>query len=63
MKIEDWFEWPTRSTDPAANAAIALLLVITAITLFAFGVVIGLRFSKDVEVEGVDINLHGETVQ
>jgi len=27
MKIEDWLEWPTRSTDPAANAAIAVLLV------------------------------------
>lgn len=36
-KIEDWFEWPTRSTDPAANAAIAVFLV----TALFFALIIG----------------------
>jgi len=34
----------------------------TFIILKAIDLVIGLRVSKDVEVEGLDINLHGETV-
>ena len=37
MKIEDWLQWPTRSTDPSANAAIAVLLAVVAIMLFVVG--------------------------
>jgi len=36
--------------------------IVTFIILKAIDLVIGLRVSKDVEVEGLDINLHGETV-
>jgi Amt family ammonium transporter len=34
----------------------------TAIILFLINITIGLRVSREVEVEGLDINLHGETV-
>jgi Amt family ammonium transporter len=37
--------------------------VVTYIILKLIDVTIGLRVSKEVEVEGLDINLHGETVQ
>jgi Amt family ammonium transporter len=37
--------------------------VVTFIILKIIDVVIGLRVSKEVEVEGLDINLHGEVVQ
>jgi Amt family ammonium transporter len=37
--------------------------VVTYIILKVIDVTIGLRVSKEVEVEGLDINLHGETVQ
>ena len=40
MKIEDWFEWPTKSTDPAANAAIAVLLALALFIALAVGAVI-----------------------
>jgi Amt family ammonium transporter len=36
--------------------------VVTFIILKAVDMVIGLRVSPEVEVEGLDINLHGETV-
>jgi Amt family ammonium transporter len=36
--------------------------VVTAIILKAIDLVIGIRVSKEVEVEGLDINLHGEVV-
>ena len=36
--------------------------VATFIILKVIDIVIGLRVTKDVEVEGLDINLHGETV-
>jgi Amt family ammonium transporter len=36
--------------------------VVTFIILKAIDIVIGLRVSREVEVEGLDINLHGETV-
>ncbi len=42
MKIEDWFEWPTRSTDPGVNVTIAVLLVMAAVLLFAVGIVVAL---------------------
>jgi hypothetical protein len=42
MKIEDWFEWPTRSSDPGINVAIAVLLVLAAIILFAIGLAVAL---------------------
>jgi hypothetical protein len=35
MSIENWL--PIKSTDPAANAAIAVLLVMVAITLVVVG--------------------------
>ena len=35
--IEDWLRWPTRSTDPALNAAIAVVLVLAAIMVVAAG--------------------------
>lgn len=37
MSIEDWFQWPTKSTDPGVNAAIALFLVMAAIVLVIVG--------------------------
>ncbi len=37
--------------------------VISYILLKIIDAVIGLRVSKEVEVEGLDINLHGEVVQ
>ncbi len=37
MSIEDWLQWPTKSTDPAANAAIAVLLALVAIILVVVG--------------------------
>jgi Amt family ammonium transporter len=36
--------------------------IVTFIILKVIDLVIGLRVSKEVEVEGLDINLHGETV-
>lgn len=42
MKIEDWFEWPTRSSDPGINVAIAVLLILAAIILFAIGLAVAL---------------------
>jgi Amt family ammonium transporter len=36
---------------------------VTFIILKIIDVVIGLRVSREVEVEGLDINLHGEVVQ
>jgi Amt family ammonium transporter len=36
--------------------------VVTFFILKAIDLVIGLRVSPEVEVEGLDINLHGETV-
>ena len=37
--------------------------IVTWIILKIIDVVIGLRVSKEIEVEGLDINLHGEVVQ
>jgi hypothetical protein len=37
MKIEDWLRWPTNSSDPALNAAIAVFLVMAAIILIVVG--------------------------
>ena len=37
MSVEDWLRWPTKSTDPAANAAIAVFLVLAAIMLVVVG--------------------------
>ena len=37
--------------------------IATWIILKILDAVIGLRVSKEVEVEGLDINLHGEVVQ
>ncbi len=37
--------------------------VVTFIILKAIDMTLGLRVSKEVEIEGLDINLHGETVQ
>jgi Amt family ammonium transporter len=35
---------------------------VTFVILKLIDVVIGLRVSKEVEVEGLDLNLHGETI-
>ena len=37
--------------------------VVTFVLLKLIDMVVGLRPSRDVEVEGLDINLHGESVQ
>jgi len=37
MSIDDWLQWPTKSTDPSANAAIAVFLVVAAIILIVVG--------------------------
>ena len=37
MNFDEWLRWPTKSTDPAANAAIAVLLAIVAISLVVIG--------------------------
>ena len=36
--------------------------VVTFIILKVIDIIVGLRVSPEVEVEGLDINLHGETV-
>ena len=36
--------------------------IATFIILKVIDMIVGLRVSKEVEVEGLDINLHGETV-
>jgi Amt family ammonium transporter len=36
--------------------------VMTFVILKAIDLVIGLRVSREVEVEGLDLNLHGETI-
>jgi hypothetical protein len=40
MKIEDWLQWPTRSADPATNAAIAVFLGVIIIITFVLGATI-----------------------
>lgn len=42
MNVDDWFQWPTRSSDPAANAAIAVLLIAAVAMLFIAGIVVAL---------------------
>jgi Amt family ammonium transporter len=37
--------------------------IVTYIILKVLDIIIGLRVSQAVEVEGLDINLHGEVVQ
>jgi Amt family ammonium transporter len=37
--------------------------VVTLLILWIINLVIGLRVSKDVERDGLDLALHGETVQ
>lgn len=37
MNIDDWFQWPTKSTDPAANAVIAVLLAMVIIAAVVMG--------------------------
>ncbi len=44
-------------------ATIVYCAVATFIILKVIDLAIGLRVSKDVEIEGLDVNLHGETVQ
>ena len=36
--------------------------IVTFIILKLIDITIGLRVSREVEIEGLDINLHGETV-
>src|SRR5450432_3757945 len=45
------------------GVVIAYDCVVTLIILKILDVVIGLRVSKDVEREGLDLELHGETLQ
>lgn len=40
MNIDGWFQWPTKSTDPAANAAIAVLLALAVFIALAVGATI-----------------------
>ena len=35
MSLDNWFRWPTNSSDPALNAAIAVLLAMTALMVLA----------------------------
>jgi Amt family ammonium transporter len=44
-------------------ATVVWSAVATFVILMLISVVMGLRVSKDVEIEGLDFNLHGETVQ
>ncbi len=44
------------------GATFVYCFIVTFIILKLIDIVIGLRVSRDVEVEGLDINLHGETV-
>ena len=37
--------------------------VVTCIILKVIDVIVGLRVTREVEVEGLDINLHGEVIQ
>ena len=40
MSIEDWLRWPTKSTDPAANAAIAVVLALVVVFALVVGATI-----------------------
>jgi hypothetical protein len=40
MKIEDWLQWPTRSADPATNAAIAVFLGLIILIALVLGATI-----------------------
>jgi hypothetical protein len=55
MKIEDWLRWPTSSSDPALNAAVAVMLVIAAIVLVVVG---GIFLLPVVLVVGIAKGLH-----
>ncbi len=37
--------------------------IVTFVILLALKYTIGIRVSEDVEIEGLDINLHGEVIQ
>jgi len=40
MSIEDWLKWPTKSTDPSANAAIAVFLALVIVFAIVAGAMI-----------------------
>jgi Amt family ammonium transporter len=44
------------------GAVFVYCAIVTFVILKLIDLVIGLRVSAEVEVEGLDINLHGETV-
>ena len=44
-------------------ATVVYCAVASAIILKVVDVIVGLRVEKDEEIEGLDINLHGEVVQ
>jgi len=47
----------------APNGGLMFWTLVTFVILLAIKYTIGLRVSEEVEVEGLDINLHGEVVQ
>ena len=55
MSVEDWLQWPTKSTDPAANAAIAVFLVMAAVVLIVVG---GMFLLPVVAVLGIAKGVH-----
>jgi hypothetical protein len=38
MKIDSWFEWPTKSSDPGVNFVVAAFLIILFALAFAIGI-------------------------
>jgi hypothetical protein len=55
MKIEDWLRWPTNSSDPALNAAVAVMLVMAAIVVVVVG---GMFLLPVVLVIGIAKGIH-----
>ena len=56
---------PARCSTRSSASAIVFVydVIVTLIILKIVDMVIGLRVSEDVEREGLDLALHGETVQ
>lgn len=42
MKIDDWFDWPTNSSDPGINVTVAILLILAGGLFLAVGIVVAL---------------------
>ena len=58
---QPWTSKPNQFED--VGATFVYCAVVTFVILLVIKYTIGLRVSEEVEIEGLDINLHGEVVQ